>query len=499
MDQSALKEKVRRLPHSSGVYIMKDALGSVIYIGKAYDLKRRVSQYFTQSYKTRAYNRKVASLAECIADFDFINTRSEAEALILESKLIKEWKPRYNTLEKDNKNFLLLRVEVFAPLPRFTLARNRKEDNSLYFGPYLGSTALRSALNELKKKFGILLSDAHPKKQPDGKWMLYDDVRSQITSFENIVTAEEYKARVDAALEYLRGRDEQILEEAEQKMQEASDAMEFEKAAKWRDLISAIWETQRANRRGSVSADISRTRPAIAMQAMDSLKKTLGMKNDPRSIECFDISHISGSFVVASMVRFEEGEPAKQKYRRFKIKSFTGNDDFRAMKEVVGRRYSRLAAEGSPMPDIVLIDGGKGQVFSAMKAFDEEKIKPPKIIGLAKREETIVMDDFTEKKLPRRHEGLKLLQRVRDEAHRFANSFSESLRSRKIRESILDDFPGLGQKRKDAILGHFGSIAKVKTATVDQLREVDGIGFETAIALRDFLDKNFPEAKPDEK
>ena len=149
MDQSALKEKVRRLPHSSGVYIMKDALGSVIYIGKAYDLKRRVSQYFTQSYKTRAYNRKVASLAECIADFDFINTRSEAEALILESKLIKEWKPRYNTLEKDNKNFLLLRVEAFAPLPRFTLARNRKEDNSLYFGPYLGSTALRSALNEM--------------------------------------------------------------------------------------------------------------------------------------------------------------------------------------------------------------------------------------------------------------------------------------------------------------------------------------------------------------
>ena len=142
---SALKQKVRALPRTSGVYIMKDALGSVIYIGKASNLKRRVSQYFMASYKTRASNPKIASLTECIADFEFVNTRSDAEAIILESKLIKQWKPRYNTLEKDNKNFLLLRVEAFAPLPRFTLARNRKEDNSLYFGPYLGSTALRSS------------------------------------------------------------------------------------------------------------------------------------------------------------------------------------------------------------------------------------------------------------------------------------------------------------------------------------------------------------------
>lgn len=228
---------------------------------------------------------------------------------------------------------------------------------------------------------------------------------------------------------------------------------------------------------------------------MDSLRKTLGMKKDPQSIECFDISHISGSFCVASMVRFEFGEPAKQKYRRFKIKSFVGNDDFRAMREAVGRRYARLHREGLPMPDLILIDGGKGQVFSALKAFDEEGITPPKIIGLAKKEETIVTDSFEEKLLPRRHEGLKLLQRVRDEAHRFANSFSESLRSRKIRESILDDFPGLGEKRKKALLEHFGSISKIKAATVGQLREVDGIGFETAAALREFLDANFPAHK----
>lgn len=491
-----LKEKVRKLPATSGVYIMKDALGNVIYIGKAVNLRRRVSQYFTMSYKIRASNPKIASLTECIADFDFVNTRSEAEALILESKLIKQWKPRYNTLEKDNKNFLHLRVEMFSPLPRFVFARYRKEDGSLYFGPYLGTTALRNALTEIKKKFGILLSDAHPKKLDDGRWMLYDDARSEISGFENVVTREQYRERVDAALEFLKGKDEEILDDAHAKMAEAAAAFEYEKAAKWRDLISAIVETRQANARGTVNADISRSAPSVAMQALDSLRRTLKMKREPRSIECFDISHISGSFCVASMVHFDDGEPAKQKYRRFKIKSFVGNDDFRAMHEAVGRRYGRLAAEGLPMPDLVLIDGGKGQVFSAMKAFDEQNIAPPVIAGLAKREETIVTDNFEEIKLPRRHEGLKLLQRVRDEAHRFANSFSESLRSRKIRESILDDLAGLGEKRKNAILKHFGSIAKVKGATIEELRQVEGVGFETAKELRDFLDANFPESAP---
>ena len=243
-----------------------------------------------------------------------------------------------------------------------------------------------------------------------------------------------------------------------------------------------------------MSADISRSAPEVAERALESLKRALKLPQKPKAIECFDISHISGSFCVASMVRFENGEPAKQKYRRFKIKSFVGNDDFRAMREAVGRRYRRLAEEGAPMPDLVLIDGGKGQVFSAMKAFDEEGVPPPAIAGLAKREETVVTDEFEEIKLPRRNEGLKLLQRVRDEAHRFANSFSESLRSKKIRESILDDFPGLGQKRKEALLKSFGSIAKIRSATAQQLQQVDGIGFETARRLRFFLDSNFPES-----
>lgn len=495
MDSNSLiNQKLRALPSTSGVYIMKDALGQVIYIGKAVNLKRRVSFYFRKDAKFKAYNGKIASLSDCICDFDFVKTKTEAEALILESKLIKQWKPRYNTLEKDNKNFLLLRVEIFEALPRFTFVRNRKDDNSLYFGPYLGPTAIRSALNELKKKFGILLSDARPKKLDQNSWLLYDDARSEISQFPNIVTQEEYAVRVDNALKYLKGKNKNAIEQAREKMAEASKNLEFEKAAKYRDLIDAIEQTIEANARRSSNVDISRTPEYIAQTAMAILKNTLKLKELPRVIECFDISHISGSFCVASMVHFEDGEPVKQKYRHFKIKTFIGNDDFRAMHEVVSRRYKRLFAEHTPMPDIVLIDGGKGQVFSAMKAFDEAGIPQPFIAGLAKKEETIVLEDFSEIKLPRTNEGLKLLQRVRDEAHRFANSFNEQLRSKKIRESILDDFKPLGEKRKEAILNHFGTIAKVKSATVAQLRQVEGIGFETAIALRDFLDANFPNS-----
>ncbi len=489
---SELKKKLRALPRTSGVYLMKDVLGTVIYIGKAVNLKRRVSHYFKKNAQAKAYNAKIASLSACIADFEFINTRSEAEALILESNLIKKWKPRYNTLEKDNKNFLLLRVEMFRPLPRFTFDRNKKEDNSLYFGPYLGTSAIRTTLRELKKKFGILLDDASPKEIAQNQWQLYDDARSEISDFPNITTRANYMERVEAALQFLRGRDDDAIKDAQEKMFKASLEMDYEKAAKYRDLIAAIEETRRSERLTHVDVDLSRTPEKIADMALESLKTTLRLKDKPFAIECFDISHISGSFCVASMVRFENGEPARNKYRKFKIKSFLGNDDYRAMKEVVARRYNRLKEENAPMPDLILIDGGKGQVFSALKALDEEGIRVPYVAGLAEREEIIVLENFSEKKLPRTHEGLKLLQRVRDEAHRTANAYSASLRSRKIRESILDDFSGFGEKRKEALLKHFGSIAKIKKATVDELRQVDGIGFETAIALRDFLDANFP-------
>ena len=408
--------------------------------------------------------------------------------------MTKSLQPHYNILLKDDKHFPYVRLDERQDFPRFEVVRRARNDGARYFGPYLSAVTLRDALSCIRDMFPV----RHCKKdiakaiaRRERPCLMYH-LNKCCAPCSGNVTREEYHKLLDSVVSFLEGDTAPVCNMLRAQMQKASDNMEYEKAAKFRDLISAIRETQKANARGNVNADISRSSPAIAIQAMDSLQKTLKLKKLPRAIECFDISHISGSFCVASMVRFEDGEPAKQKYRRFKIKSFIGNDDFRAMKEVVGRRYSRLDREGIPMPDIVLIDGGKGQVFSAMKAFDEAGIKQPFIAGLAKREETIVLDDFTEKLLPRRHEGLRLLQRVRDEAHRFANSFSEALHIKKIRESILDDFPGLGEKRKNSLLKHFGSIAKIKSASVEQLRQVDGIGLETAAALREFLDANFP-------
>ncbi|PWU05098.1 MAG: excinuclease ABC subunit C, partial [Verrucomicrobia bacterium] len=234
-------------------------------------------------------------------------------------------------------------------------------------------------------------------------------------------------------------------------------------------------------------------RPEIKAPSKESPVIALGRAihlPPPQHIECFDISHISGTFVVASMVHFTNGLPDKAQYRRYKIRTFIGNDDYRAMQEVVSRRYMRLKGENSPLPNLIVIDGGKGQVNAAMTAFLANDLTPPVIIGLAKKRETIIFSDGRpELNLPLENPALHLLQRIRDEAHRFANAFNADLRSKKIRESILDDFTGLGPVRKDALLKHFKTIAHLKKASCEELQEVPGIGPKIAQELHDFLQR----------
>ncbi len=483
-DELTLKEKLRRLPSSSGVYLMKDRFGQIIYIGKAVNLKRRVSNYFGTGALARAHGPKIASLVSSIFDFEIFQVKTDAEAVILESKLIKRWRPRYNTLEKDDKNFVLLKIETFKELPRFVLCRQVKEDGALYYGPYLNSSALRSTINHLKKDFGIISSDAKPIKISETQWQLYDDARAEIFTQKNILTEEEYTERVNAAIDFLNNQSGEIIASLEMQMAEASAEENFEKAARLRDAIFAISET---NRLRNPKADPSRSSASVAEEAMLDLSRALNMKHKPSEIECFDISHISGSYSVASMVRFENGMPTNSKYRRFKLS--TGNDDFQSMREAIERRYAKLQEEGRTLPDLIVIDGGKGQVSSALDAFEILGITPPKVIGLAKKEETIISSDFEEILLPRRNEGLKLLQRLRDEAHRFANSYREVLQRKKLKESILDGFEGMGETRKNALLEKFGSIAKIKKASPEELAETDGISLETATRLCDFLSK----------
>lgn len=483
---SNLKERVRRLPMTPGVYLMKDRLGSVIYVGKAKSLKKRVATYFQAS---RAFTRqpKIRALVEMIRDFEIIEVKSEPEALILEGQLIKKWRPKYNTDFRDDKRFLLVRVDRTRELPRFTLARFKKEDGARYFGPFVHAQHIRKTLAEMRRQFGVLLSDSNPKRLDGDLYRLYEDVRSELYGFDNIVTQDEYLDRVEEACSFLDGKSREWLAELKAKMAAESEKKHFEKAAELRDIVFALEASLKKTRK------FERDLPSKADTsiALESLQKELGLEFLPTRIECFDISHISGTFVVASMVHFENGRPNKQQYRRYKIKRFEGNDDFRSMEEVVGRRYRRLAKEKRAFPHLIVIDGGRGQVGSAIKSFLAQDLDPPPIIGLAKKHETIIFpDERAPLRLPLRHEGLQLLQRMRDEAHRFANTYNADLRSRKIRESLLDDFSGLGPKKRILLMERFKNIEKLRHASVDELQSVDGIGPTIAKRLKEFLDTN---------
>jgi excinuclease ABC subunit C len=479
-----LKEKVRHLPDEPGVYLMKDRLGRIIYVGKARSLKKRVASYF-QRGRRPTLAPKIRALVGLIVDFDVFTVRSEPEALLLEGKLIKQWKPRYNTDFTDDKRFLLVRVDLGEELPRFRLTRIRKEDKSRYFGPFAHSGLLRKTLAQMRRQFGILLGDSQPHRLPDGMWALYDDVRQELYGHPNAVTAADYRRRVDEACNFLQGKSREWLELLRTEMTAASAGQQFEKAAELRDVVfaleSTLAKTRRFERRDPTAGNPSAT-------ALRMLGEALALPAPPQAIECFDISHISGTYVVASMVRFRDGRPDKDQYRRFQIKSFVGNDDFRAMEEVVGRRYRRLQAEGRPFPQLIVIDGGIGQVSAALKAFLALELEAPPLIGLAKKEETILFADGRPPlTLPLRHPGLQLLQRLRDEAHRFANTYNADLRSKKIRESLLEDLPGLGPARRAALLEEFGSMDRLKAATGQEIREVPGFGPKLAAAVHAFL------------
>ena len=489
-----LKEKVRRLPDRPGVYLMKDRIGRIIYVGKAKALKKRVSSYFQPS-RAFTLHPKIRALVELIADFDAIVVKSEPEAILLEGKLIKQWKPRYNTDFMDDKRFLLVRVDTREELPRFRLARLRKDDHSRYFGPFAHSGPLRKALAQMRRQFGILLGDGTPQRLPDGAWQLYDDVRAEIYGFPNSVTTAEYRERVDQACDFLEGKAREWLTSLRAEMTAASGRREFEKAAGLRDIVYALEKTVEKTRRFERSDPTALT---AGGPALTPLHEALALPAPPATIECFDISHISGTFVVASMVRFADGRPDRDNYRRFRIRGFLGNDDFRAMQEVVGRRYRRLREEGRAFPDLVVIDGGRGQVAAALKAFYALNLEPPPIIGLAKREETIVFPDARPPlDIPLDHPGLRLLQRLRDEAHRFANTFNADLRSKKIRESRLDDFAGLGPVRRAARMARFPSNHPRREASVSEIAEVEGFGPKMAAGLHAFLaDKPAPAKTP---
>jgi excinuclease ABC subunit C len=495
-----IRKKLSVLPHKPGIYLMKDRFGTVIYVGKARDLRKRVSTYFHPS-RRMGWDLKFNALVNAVHDLDTYTVRSEPEALLLEGKLIKEYQPRYNISFRDDKRFLVIKINLNDPIPRFMLARLRQDDGARYFGPFAHSSSARHTLTLARRKFNLRGCRPLTPGPEDYKHCLYGHLKYCTAPCIGNVTREEYLQQVLAACDFLAGQTDEMENELKEQMQKAAAAEDFEKAAQFRD---ALQDLRRTTQKTRVYKRMPYNLPVAIEPRQDlaELAKVLELPSVPARIEGFDISNISGTFAVASMVSFRDGKPDRSNYRRFRIKTVTGQDDFACMAETVRRRYTRLLREGTElapgaalppnMPDLVVIDGGKGQLNAALAELKQLGLGEMAVIGLAKEYEEIFRPGRDEPlRLSHDSGALKLLQRVRDESHRFANTYNAQLRLRKISESILDEFPGIGQLRKAALLKKFGSVQRLRFASVEAIAAVPGFGGKAAAELKKFL-----EARP---
>src|SRR2546429_5668034 len=328
-----LQEKVREVPHKPGVYLMRDRFNRVIYVGKARDLRKRVSSYFLPS-KVAQTDLKTRAMLDAVWDFETHTVRSEAESLLLEGKLIKEYRPRYNVSFRDDKRFLLVKIDLSEEWPRFRLARFKKDDGARYFGPYAHAGALRQTLNFMRKKFGVLTFGRGSPTERELKSATY-----QVPTRLSEISAELYRQRVAQACDFLEGHSRELMEAVEEEMQKAAGKLDFEKAAELRNMLDDLRRTTKPMRRFTRHSLPSTIDPASDVQG---LADALQLTRLPVVMECFDISNISTTHVVASMVCFRNGVPDKDNYRRYRIRTVAGQDDFASMAEVVRRRYSRV-------------------------------------------------------------------------------------------------------------------------------------------------------------
>ena len=585
-----LQEKIKTLPDAPGVYLMKDARDKIIYVGKARVLKNRVRQYF-QSNKN--HSAKVKAMVAKVTDFETIITANEVEALILECNLIKKHRPRYNISLKDDKSYPYLRVTA-EDFPRIVLTRRVIHDGSRYFGPYTSGLAVKETLQLLRKIFPLRTCKTFAKRP-----CLEFHIKRCLAPCAKKVSCENYMRLVNAAEKFLEGRTAQIERELAAQMNDAAQNLNFEQAARLRDILTAIRKVTEKQKivtdtgdadaiglarlegetcaqiffvregkvtgresfllsgtddesdaqivtefikqyysRAQISAaeillpvtladddlkifgewlgtkliepkrGVKRSLVEMANQnaekflteesarrqlknaqtvgAVEELKNFLNLPRLPRRMECFDISHIQGAETVASMVVFADGAPDKKSYRRFKIRSTEGKpDDFLSMREVTSRRYGKISAED--LPDLIVIDGGLGQLNSALEIIRGAGHEVP-VVGLAKQFELIFVEGSSiPVELPRDSQALKLMQRIRDEAHRFAITYHRKLRRARNLKSELDNVAGIGQKRRTELLKKFGSLAKIKAATVEELSAVPSMTRAAAVSLKEFF------------
>jgi excinuclease ABC subunit C len=581
------------LPRKPGVYMMKDKKGRIIYIGKAKNLKNRVSSYFQNRGQA---DIKTATMVAQIADVDLLVTDSEIEALILEANLVKEHKPRYNVNLKDDKRYPYLKLTVNEPFPRLLVARRVAPDGARYFGPYTSSASMRRTMKFLMRHFGLRSCNYEIPSSTGREYKVCLDYHIGRCAGACIgeETAKEYKKHVDAVVMFLSGRRTDLIKNLRERMEQASEELQFEEAARLRDTVEAmekVRQKQKVDSAEIVDRDViayardGREAVAVVMQIREgiligrqdlpiranadhddddllsgflkqyynhlenlpkeifipapieesmlvekwlsrakgskvkiitpqigekhrlvsmaetnarllldeiliqkqkykdrvpasasALQKALNLKKAPLSISCFDVSNLGATDKAASLVYFEKGKPKKSEYRHFKIRTVEGQDDFAAMKEVFTRYVDRRQKEDLPLPDLMMVDGGKGQLSIAVEVLKKHKLAKQPVIGLAKNlEEVFIPGKSQPVSIPKTSAALNLLKRVRDEAHRFAISYHRKLRKKRTVKSELDNIPGIGAARRNVLLKHFGSVKKLKAATMEEIAEVKGI------------------------
>jgi len=612
-----LAEKLKRLPDSPGVYMMKNETGDVIYVGKAVSLKNRVRSYFQSS---RNHSPKIISLVSQVADLDYILTDSEVEALILECNLIKKHRPRYNVRLVDDKSYPYLKVTLDEKYPRVFITRKVVRDGSRYYGPYTDVGALRETLSLLKRLFP-LRSCKQKSVEGQKRPCLNFHIRRCLAPCAGNVEPDDYRELVKNVCLFLEGRQDDLIRDLTARMEEAAENLDFEKAAELRDRIKSIekvvekqkivssdltdqdviamarqgeltcvavffirggklmgrehfildetagmddseiltafveqyymqveyipkeillagplgepvvisaWLERkrggrvrlRAPKRGEKARLVEMAAKNAAEElavyraqeeqarartegALLGLKEYLNLPVLPGRIECYDISNIQGAESVGSMVVFINGKPRNDQYRRFRIKTVQGPNDYASMQEVIRRRFGRALkeieaieqgkldqarAKFTEMPDLIIIDGGKGQLNAAREVMRELGFDSIPAFGLAKEHEYLFGEGRPDPIiLPRNSESLLLIQRIRDEAHRFAVSYHRKLRGKKSLKSILDDIPGIGPKRRKTLVQHFRSIAAIRNATVEQIAALPGINRDVAEAVYEFF------------
>jgi excinuclease ABC subunit C len=460
-----LCDKAKGLPKAPGVYLMKDDKGRVIYVGKSASLRDRVCSYFQAS--TRLEYKK-AGLLDQVVDFDVIQTDSEVEALLAENRLIKDIQPKFNARLLDDKTYPYLMVTTDEEFPGVYITREPRTNGVKLYGPFTSVAALREALSMMQKAFKFRTCHLEIRENDDSRrffrpCLLYP-IKQCTAPCAAKIGKEQYREDINNLIRFLNGDKKNVVAKLEKQMLEASKDMNFERAAQLRDEIKALTALGKRAGKGTEEFWQPEVFAHTPKEAVGALQQALGMPEPPRIIEGIDIAHLQGGEMVGSKVCFIDGLPFKDAYRRYKIKHAQGNNDYLSIQEVVSRRYREAGANNELYPDLIVIDGGLGQLHAAMDVFKTMDVRPPMVISLAKKEELVYVQARSEPlRLPRNHMGLKLLQYIRDEAHRFAQHYHHILRRKtQLEEEVKQGRrpPSKRKPRKDP-----ASIAKEQHLT----------------------------------